>query len=469
MTLAPAATPRLLSRRALAWIWYDIGTTAFNTVVVTFVFSVYLTSEAFGTKDANSEALGKGMVIAAVVVALLAPVLGRRSDRTGHPVRGLFANSCVVLTLIILLFFIRPDPAYLWPGIIALAVATIFAEFAGVNYNSLLKTVSTPDTVGKVSAIGWGSGYIGSIALLLILLFAFIQPDVGLFGVTSEDGMHVRASMLLTAFWYAVGMFPAIYVLRGRGRRRKITRQPIAPDAPPVEPTRRETFFGSYVALARVLRSLAVHSPNTLYFLIASAIFRDGLVGVFAFGGVIAAGTFGFSPSDVIQFAVAANLIAGLATVSLGMLDDRIGPKRLIIGSLVCMICAGIGIFAFHDGGPIVFWVLGLTLCIFVGPAQSASRTLLTRLIPHGREGEIFGLYSTTGRALSFMAPAAFTGAIKLGQAVTGGAQSQHWGILGIIGVLFIGLLVLIPVHSHAADSIDDQWMQSKDSPALQN
>ena len=451
-----AQRPRLFSREAVAWIWYDLGTTAFNSVVVTFVFSVYLTSSAFGPTDANSESLGTGMSIAAIIVALLAPVLGHRADRAGRPVFWLGVNSGIVLVVIALLFFVRPDPAYLWPGIVALAVATVFSEFAGVNYNSLLKRVSTPDSVGKISAFGWGSGYLGSIALLLILLFAFIQPKVGLFGVTSEDGMHIRASMLLTALWYAVGMLPILLVLGERGRR---TTASAVPGAEPAPARARESLLGSYAALWRTLRTLARETPNTLYFLIASAVFRDGLVGVFTFGGVIAAGTFGFSADRVVLFAVAANLIAGLATVALGVLDDRIGPKRLIILSLTCMIFAGIGVFALQDRGEIVFWVLGLALCVFVGPAQSASRTLLARLIPHGREGEIFGLYATTGRALSFIAPAAFTGAIMLGRAVRPEEEStQYWGILGIMAVLLAGLLALLPVQARTHRPVDAHW-----------
>ncbi|MBW3086524.1 hypothetical protein KEM60_02747 [Austwickia sp. TVS 96-490-7B] len=480
MSTAPTEPPsRLFTREAVAWIWHDLGTTAFNSVVITFVFSVYLVSPAFGPKDANNEALGTGLSIAALCVALLAPVLGHRADRRGRPVFWLGVNSTVVLVLILSLWFIRPEPQYLWPGIIVLAVATVFSEFAGVNYNALLKRVSTPETVGKISAFAWGSGYLGSIALLLIILFAFIQPEVGLFGVSATDGLSIRASMLLTALWYLVGMVPVLIVLgRGPWPRRTVVspvemitvstaEQTLLPAADAIASHRplgkaKESILGSYAALWRTLRSLAQESPHTLYFLVASAIFRDGLVGVFAFGGAIAAGTFGFAPDAVVIFAIAANLVAGVATFAMGVLDDKIGPKRVIIGSLICMICAGVGVFILHDGGPVVFWVLGLILCIFVGPAQSSSRTLLTRLIPHGREGEIFGLYATTGRALSFMAPAAFTWAIVLGRKITPDAPStQYWGILGIVVVLLVGLLVLIPVKVQPHSTVDEHWQGS--------
>ena len=86
-----------------------------------------------------------------------------------------------------------------------------------------------------------------------------------------------------------------------------------------------------------------------------------------------------------------------------------------------------------------------------MGPAQSASRTFLARLIPEGHEGQVFGLYATTGRAVSFLAPAAWSISIAIGAAVTGVADkddAQYWGILGVLLVLLVGLLLLLPVRS---------------------
>ena len=132
-----------------------------------------------------------------------------------------------------------------------------------------------------------------------------------------------------------------------------------------------------------------------------------------------------------------------------GLLDDKIGPKKVIMISLTALSVLGVLIFTLHDRGKLAFWICGLLLTVFVGPAQSASRTFLTRLIPEGKSGEIFGLYATTGRVVSFLSPAAFGLAITLGAAITGEANTQYWGILGIVGVLIAGFLVMIPVHEH--------------------
>jgi UMF1 family MFS transporter len=323
-------------------------------------------------------------------------------------------------------------------GLGLLAVGSVVSEIAGVNYNSTIDQVATTRTVGRVSGFGWGMGYLGGIIVLLLIYFLFIQPDVGLFGVTGDDGMDIRVSMLVCGLWTLVFTIPAFVVLKDR---------PV-PRAPRVGVVR------SYQLVWRSITGLWRVSRHTVYFLLASALFRDGLAGVFAFGAVLAAGTFGMSAGDVIVFGAAANIVAGLATMGFGMLDDRIGPKRVILISLGSLVVLGVLIFVLHDGGATVFWVLGLLMTVFVGPAQAASRSFLARLIPEGKGGEIFGLYATTGRVVSFLSPAAFGLFIALGAVVTGADNTQYWGILGIVLILAAGFAVMLPVKEHGEHTV---------------
>lgn len=452
---------RILTRPVLAWATYDWGSAAFNAVITTFVFTVYLTSSPFGPQDETSSALGQGLAVAGLVIALLAPVTGQRADRAGRRTLWLALNTLVVFLCSAGLYFVRPDPAYLWLGVALVAIGNIFQEFAGVQYNAMLPGISTPQTIGRVSGLGWGAGYLGGIVLLSLLVVGFINPDVGWFGVTHDDGQNIRVAMLLTAAWLGIFSLPVLFTVRDRpaGRHRDDDAGSGGEGdgrdgaggqggADEVRQPSRQGLIASYRALWHTVRGLWRHARHTLYFLLASAAFRDGLAGVFTFGGVIAAGTFGFSPSQVIVFGIVANIVAGIATISLGVLDDRVGAKNVMVFSLIAMVIAGLGIFWLHDAGQTVFWVLGLLLCVFVGPVQSASRTFLARLIPAGREGEIFGLYATTGRAVSFLAPMLFAAAIEIGRRfVEPGTDAQYWGVIGLVIVLLAGLLLLLPVR----------------------
>lgn len=426
-------------KKVFAWGMWDWGSQPFNTVITTFVFSVYLTSSAFGETNYTSMMLSISTALAGFFVALLAPVLGQNSDRSGKTVRNLKIQTWILAALSASLFFVKPEPAYLILGLFLLGAGSVISEIAGVNYNATIDQVATPKTVGRVSGFGWGLGYLGGIVVLLLLYFLFIQPDVGLFGVTGDQSMDIRVSMVLCGIWIAAFTVPAFLVLKDRPR----------------EQAPRVGVVDSYKLVWGSIKGLWITSRQTVYFLLASALFRDGLAGVFAFGAILAAGTFGLSAGEVIIFGAAANVVAGVATMAFGMLDDRIGPKKVILICLAALVTLGVLIFVFHDGGKQVFWILGLLLTVFVGPAQAASRSFLARLIPQGKSGEIFGLYATTGRVVSFLSPAAFGLFIWLGAVITGQDNTQYWGILGIVLVLAAGFAVMIPVKEHTEHSFN--------------
>ncbi|HEY5319596.1 MAG TPA: MFS transporter, partial [Galbitalea sp.] len=184
-------------RRILAWALWDWGGASFNAITTTFVFTVYLASTGFGNPDRTTALLGVTGIIGGVLVALIAPITGQRSDGTGRRKFWLAINSFIVVVAIGCMFFVKEAPAYLPLGLVLLAVGTLFFEIASVNYNAMLSQVSSARTVGRVSGFGWSMGYFGGIVLLLILYFGFIHPDVGLFGVTDKDGLSVRVSMAI--------------------------------------------------------------------------------------------------------------------------------------------------------------------------------------------------------------------------------------------------------------------------------
>lgn len=427
----------------LAWASWDWGSAAFNAVMTTFVFTVYLTSQAFGGGDSASAALGAALAVAGVVIALLAPVTGQRSDAGGRRKLWLGVNSAAVAVLTALCFFVFPQPGFLLLGVSLIALGNIFFEFAGVNYNAMLAQVSTPNNIGKVSGFGWGMGYLGGIVALLVVLQLFVQPSFQWFGASTENSLNIRLVALFSALWFFVFALPVLFAV---------------PELPRKQLAARIGFLESYRLLVRRIKAIYQTSPHTIYFLLASAIFRDGLAAVFTFGGVIAAGTFGFALKEVIFFAIFGNVVAAVGAMIGGFLDDRIGPKRVIVISLLGLLVAGSAILVLGNGsygvfgtvwsGPSTFWVFGLFLCLFVGPAQSSARAYLARLAPQGESGELFGLYATTGRAVSFLAPSLFTICIAVATPLVAAGGAQRWGILGIMVVLLAGLLVMLPVKA---------------------
>lgn len=439
---------RIPRRQVTAWALWDWGSASFNAVVTTFVFSTYLASRLFVDADVvgsgddaaisraladNASLVGWALAAAGIVVALLAPVMGQRSDGSGRRKLWLGVNTGLVVAAMAAMVFVEGAPAYLVLGATLLAVGNVFFEFAGVNYNAMLVQVSNRHNIGKVSGFGWGLGYVGGIVLLVVLLLLFIQNfgadgATGLLGIMTDGGLNIRIAVLASAVWFAIFAIPVLIAV---------------PEIPARQRENRVGFFASYGVLFRTIGRLAKNSPQVLLFLVASAVFRDGLAGVFTFGAIIAAQVFGFSSSEVLYFAVAANLVAGIGTFVGGWLDDRLGAKRIIVGSLVGLVVAGTAVLFIGDA-KIGFWVAALFLCLFVGPVQSSSRSFLARITPPGREGEIFGLYATTGRAVSFLAPTLFALFVGL-------SGDTRLGILGIVLVLLVGLLLMLPVKGKQA------------------
>lgn len=425
------ADARVGRGQVAAWGLWDWGSAAFHAVIGTFVFAVYLTDSVGEDLPGGVSAsawLGWALGIAGLIVALTAPVTGQRFDATANRKRSLAIMTTVTVCLMAAMFFVRDDHHYLWLGLVLLAFGHIFVELATVPYNAMLRQVSTPATVGRVSGFGWAMGYFGGIFLLLICYFGFIAGDGderGLFGVATEDGLNIRLVVVLAACWFAVFALPVFFTVP------EVRRTGADPGAAAAG------IFASYRVLWRDLRELWALDRRVIWFLLASAIFRDGLAGVFAFGAVLAVQVYGISDSDVLLFGIAANVVAALGAIVAGRFDDSIGPKRVIVVSLASAVVCGGALLVVS--GVTMFWIFGLALTLFVGPAQASARSFLTRLTPPGREGQLFGLYTTTGRAASFLSPSLFGLFVWI-------FGADRAGIAGLLVVLAGGLIALLLV-----------------------
>jgi UMF1 family MFS transporter len=410
----------------VAWALWDCGATGVNAVVVTFVFSVYLTEQVgSGLPGPTTPAswLGRVLTIAGLCVALLAPATGIwvNAPNRRRPVLALLTGVVVAMTCAMSL--IRADYHYLWPGLVLLALTAACSDLATVPYNAMLRQLSTGETSGRISGLGSAAGYVGSVLLLLIIYFGFIQGDGdtrGLLGLAAVDGGNVRAAMLLAAAWLALFAWPLLVSVGTPAS---------------VDPGPAVGFFGAYRALWDEVKGEWRRDRNVVYYLLASAVFRDGLTGVFAFGAVLGVSVYGVSQADVLVFGVCASIVAAIGAVLGGLLDDRVGSKPVIVGSLAAMIVVGLALLALS--GVLAFWICGLLLCLFVGPTLASARALMLRMSAEGKEGVAFGLYTTTGRAVSFLAPWMFFTFIDL-------FGTDRAGLGGLCVVLMAGLLAMM-------------------------
>jgi UMF1 family MFS transporter len=361
-----------------------------------------------------------------LATALLGPLLGAIADHGGRRKPWVLAFTMVMAAATMLLWFAVPKAETIWWILLCFAVANFAFETATIFYNAMLPAVAPPGMIGRLSGWGWGLGYAGGLACLVVVLLLLIQPDPPLFGLDKTQAEPVRASALLVAAWIVTFSLPFFL---------------LTPDAASAGLSAREAVRRGIVTLRGTLVHLRHYRQIALY-LLAHMIYTDGLNTLFSVGGIYAAVTFGMDFDQLLLFGISLNVTAGLGAFVFGWVDDRIGSKRTVLLALACITVLGAGILLVQSKA--MFWILALAIGIFLGPAQSASRSLMARIAPPEVATEMFGLYALSGKATAFMGPALFGW-------VTALSGSQRIGLCTILLFLIGGGLLLLPVRVRSA------------------
>lgn len=406
----------------IVWSWaiYDWANSAFTTLVVTFIYSTYFTRAMMADDNAAEVWWLRAVSLSAILTALAAPFLGAAADRGGARKRFLIISTLVCLLATTALAFVSPTMAY--APFIALAifvVADFSYETGQVFYNSFLPSIASPARIGRISGWAWALGYVGGTLLMLVALVGFVQPDVPWFGMTKEAGWNVRATNLLVVGWFLVFSLPMFFLVP----EKRVSAQPVR-------------FRAAVQELMKTARNIRQYG-ELFKFLLARLVFNDGLVTIFTVGAIYGQGTFKMDESEVVIFGIALNVTAGLGAFVFGSVDDKFGGKRTILITLVGLATAT----AMSVWAPTKtwFWVSGMLLGIFVGPNQSASRSLMGRFVPAKHESEFFGFFAFSGKATAFAGP-------MLVSSLIAAFDSQRAGVASIVVFFVVGGLLLMTV-----------------------
>lgn len=410
---APAGTLGLV-----AWAIYDWANSAHAAVITTFVFSAYFVKAVAADPVAGTEMWGYAIAISGFMIAALSPPLGAIADQAGRRKPWVFWFTVVLALATSALWFVKPDPADAFLGLALIVVATVAFEMATVFYNAMLPALAGRQRIGRVSGWAWGLGYFGGIACLGLILVGFVDTDAPWLGLDKGQAEHVRIVGPIVGAWIAVFALP-LFVF--------------TPDTARTAATWGQAVRRGLATLVATVRDHRRHRP-IIWFLVARMLYIDGLNTLFAFGGIYAAGTFDMTESEIIQFGIGISVTAGIGAALFAWLDDRFGPKRTIIGAVVMLIVLGAILLVIETKTQ--FWVFGLPLGIFVGPAQSASRSLMAHMAPPALRNEMFGLFALSGKVTAFLGPAVLAWA-------TAAAGNQRAGMATILVFLAAGLLLL--------------------------
>lgn len=441
-------------RRAIfGWVLFDWACQPVATLVTTFIYAPYFAS-AVANSPAEGQALwGFAAAAAGIAIALTSPFIGAIADATGPRKPWIAAFGVLLVFGSIGLWFGKPgDQSTILFVLVCFAVLTIGMEFATVFNNAMMPSLVPPNKIGWLSGLGWATGYLGGlVSLAFALLFLSTNPKTGLtligtppaFGLDATAREGDRFIGPLTAIWFIVFVIPMFLFVPDKAKAMKL--------GPAVRHGFRKTLD--------TVREARKHK-NIGTFLLANMVYADGLVALFAFGGIYAAGTFGWGAIQLGIFGILLTITGTLGALAGGRLDDKLGAKPVILGSLVILIVSVIAIlsidrdriFFFFPVTPAdphaglfasipekLYVAIGLFIGIAAGPLQAASRALLVRLAPREQLAQFFGLFALSGKLTSFMGP-------FLVATVTALTLNQKAGVSVLVLFFVAGGLLLLRV-----------------------
>ncbi len=453
-TAVRAVSKNASSKAIFGWVLFEWASQPFFTLITTFVYAPYFAASV-ASNPAEGQALwGFAASAAGFAIAIMAPVLGSIADAAGRRKPWIAFFGVLIVVGSSLLWFGKPgDQGTIFIVLAGFAIGAVGAQCASVFVNSMMPTLVPRQRMGWLSGTGWATGYAGGlVSLILVLGFIAANPQTGktllgftpLFGLDSAAREGDRISGPLSAIWFLIFALPLFL---------------FTPDEPVKLPLRTAAKRG-----LRTLWETVSHLPryrNVFIFLIANMIYADGLVALFAFGGIYAAGTFGWSTIELGIFGILLTVTGTIGAYVGGKLDDKFGSKTVILAGLGILTFAAVAIlsitrdrigFLFEVAPPLdgrgiyesaaekAYVAVGLLIGLVVGPLQAASRTLLVHLAPKDRVTQFFGLFALSAKVTSFIGP-------FLVAAVTAATASQRAGISVLVFFFLVGAWLLTQVR----------------------
>ncbi len=421
-----------LHRRDLrAWAMYDWGISAYQTVIMAAVFPIFFNQYAAAgmTDDVKLQWFSYAQTVGAVVIAVLAPILGAVADYKAAKKKflGWFmilgVGSTTAMSLI-------------GQGDVLLACALLVLSLAGATgsttfYEALLPHIANEEEMDRVSTAGYALGYVGG-GVLLALNLAIIQ-DPGLIGLPSGDGLTpqqaslpTRIGFVSTGLWWLLFSIPVL---------RRVPEPPRALESD--EQAGANPFGVAFSRLGETLRELRGYKQAFLL-MVAFTIYNDGIQTIIkmaaAYGDVI-----GICRSDLITAILVVQFVGVPCAFAFGWVARWIGAKRSVLIGIA--VYAGICVFAYRMSTTREFYVLALLIGLVQGGTQALSRSMFANMIPRHKSGEFFGFFSVFEKFGGILGPLVF------GLAV-GAGRTPGSAILSVIAFFVVGGAVLLFVDT---------------------
>jgi UMF1 family MFS transporter len=400
------------SKELISWSFYDFANQPYTTLIITFIYSAFFVNYIAPNETNGTFLWANAISITAICVGILSPILGAFADSGGY--RKFFLIFFTILCSIFTALLYIPDSGDVFLALVLVILSNIAYELGTVFSNSYLIDLSNNKNVGRISGTAWGFGFVGGLIALFCALTFF---DVNI----PND---IKLINIFVAIWFLFFSLPAFFFLKDRKKEKLLMSNLIL----------------SFKSLKITFKEIYQYK-KILNFLIARLFYNDGLITIFALGGIYAVGSLDFSMREVLILGVVLNIFAAIGSFTFGYIEDKIGVKNVINISLLILIFATLLAFIapWTNFPKEIFWLAGVLLGTMIGPNQSCSRSFMSQIIPIEKKNEFFGFFALTGKATSFLGPLLFGIITTL--------HSQQFALLSVVVFFILGYIIFNRKH----------------------
>jgi MFS transporter, UMF1 family len=467
MQLSLAGTPAAGPLGYQSWALFEWARNPYVILITIYIFAPYFTTTVVGDPVQGQSLLGFANSLSGALIACMAPLLGAVADKKGRRKPWIATFIVVMVPAVWLLWFAMPGGAGIgiYPTLALIVVIAILFEFSAVFHNAMLPSVAPASKIGTISGLALAYGNFAGLSLMIFVLYAFslpgevtwdFIPERPLFGLDPAAAEPDRIVAPLVAVWLLLFTLPLLA---------------FTPDGRDAGHGIRQAVSQGLLEVWRTVRQLR-HYFNVAKYLLARMLFNDGMVGVLIFGGVYAAGTFGWGTTTLLLFGIITSFSAAVGAVLGGWLDDRLGSRRTVliaVGGTALLLAVAVTIqpdsilfIPYHGEGTLwelpyfntlpefLYFANTQLFAMFITVAFASARTMMARLAPPTLVTQFFGLYALSGTATAFLAP------LMVG-VFTSTFQSQQVGYASLIILLVAGFIGMLFVREEQAVAAGDR------------
>ena len=461
-TLSLAGTPAASPLGYYSWAFGQAARDPFYIMVVIYIFFPYFSAVVVGDPVRGQSLIGYINASVGFVLAATILFLGAIADTVGRRKPWILVTYGTIAIGGFLLWWVKPgsEGLSLYSSVGLIFIIMVAFAYAEVFHNAMLPSITPAERAGEVSGLAYALGNFGAVSMMVFVLFAFALPGVQdwpflpeqpLLGIDHSLNEHDRIVGPISGIWLVIFILPVLL---------------FTPDGLSRGITWRQAARTGIREVATTLRQLIKHYSNIAVYLVARMLFNDGMVGVLIFGGVYAAGNFGWETITLLIFGLTTSVSAMIGAYLGGRLEDRLGSMRTlkvsIFGSATLLVvltsitpetlffvipASDEPVWAFpyfSTLAELAYLATNQAFALFFVTGLSASRTLMAKISPPEMATQFFGLYGLSGSITAFLAP-------LLVAVVTDITQSQRIGFASLVMLIVVGGLMLGLVREEQA------------------